>query len=72
MEHEAFVVYVTAISVDSSDKMYPLKNAQKAHLKADKAIIKIPSKYADFANIFSPKFVIELPKYMKINNYAIE
>ncbi len=35
--------------------MQPLKRAQIAQLKVDEALIKVPSKYADFVNIFSPK-----------------
>ncbi len=38
----------------------------------NEAFIKVPSKYADFVDVFSPKLVIELPKYMKINDHAIE
>ncbi len=30
------------------------------------------SKYADFADIFSSKLVVELPEYMGINDYTIE
>ncbi len=52
--------------------MHPLKRAQIAYLKADKAFIKVPSKYADFADVFSPKLAIELPKHTRINDHAIE
>ena len=38
----------------------------------DKALIKIPSKYADFANVFLLKLVINLFKHIRINNHAIE
>ncbi len=46
--------------------------AQIAHLKVDEASIKVPSKYADFVDIFSPKLAVELPEYTKINNHIIE
>ncbi len=32
----------------------------------------MPSKYADFADVFSPKLVAELPEYTGINDHAIE
>ena len=52
--------------------MHPSKRAQIAHLKSDKVSIKVSSKYADFADVFSPKLAVELFKYIEINNYAIE
>ena len=48
------------------------KKAQIAHLKVDEALIKIPSKYADFADVFSLKLVAELPKHTRIHDHAIE
>ncbi len=52
--------------------MHPSKRAQIAHLKADKAPTKVPSKYADFTDIFSLKLTAELPEHTEINNHAIE
>ena len=49
-----------------------MKRAQIAHLKADKASIKVPSKYTDFANVFLPKLTTKLLKYIRIYNYDIE
>ena len=60
------------LSVNSGDEIYPLRKAQIAHLKVDKASIKILSKYADFADVFLPKLAAKLPKYTRINNFAIE
>lgn len=40
-------------------------------MKADKASTKVPSKYTDFADVFSLKLVVELPKH-EINNHAIK
>ncbi len=59
-KHEAFVVHIVAFNIDSGDEVYPLRKAQIAHLKADDAFIEDPSKYADFADIFSPKLAAEL------------
>ncbi len=52
--------------------MYPSRKAQIAHLKADKASSKVPSEYADFVDVFSPKLTAELSEYTEINDYAIE
>ncbi len=38
----------------------------------DKALTKVPSKYTDFVDVFSPKLAVKLPEYTKINNHAIE
>ncbi len=72
LKHEAFVVHVAALSVDLGDKVHPSKKAQIAHLKADEVPSKVPSKYANFVNVFSPKLAIELPEYTRINDHAIE
>ena len=71
-EHEAFVVHITALSVNSSDEIHPLRRAQIAYLKTGKAPSKVLSKYADFADIFFPKLAVELPKHIEINDHAIE
>ena len=52
--------------------MYLSRKAQIAHLKTDEAFTKVPSKYTNFANVFSLKWAIELLKYIRINNYAIK
>ena len=54
------------------DKVHPSKRAQIAHRKANKVPTKVPNKFADFADVFLPKLVIELPKYTGINNYGIK
>ncbi len=72
LEHEAFVVHVAALSVDSDDEVHPSRRAQIAHLKADEAPTKVPGEYADFADVFSPKLAAEFPKHMGINDHAIE
>ncbi len=71
-KHEAFVIYITAFKVDLDDKMHPLKRAQIAYLKANKAFIEIPSKYTDFVDIFLSKLATKLPKYMEINDHFIK
>ncbi len=52
--------------------MHPSRRAQIAHLKADEAFTKVPSKYADFADVFSPKLAVELLEHTEINDHANE
>ncbi len=52
--------------------MHFLPKAQIAHLKADEVPIEVPSKYIEFVNIFLPKLVVTLSKYMGINNHVIK
>ncbi len=52
--------------------MHPSRRAQIAHLKADEAPTKVLSKYADFADVFSPKLAAKLPEHIGINNHAIK
>ena len=72
MEYKTFIVYIAALSVDSSDEIYLFKRAQKANLKANKTPIEVVSKYADFIDIFLLKLAIKPFKYTRINNHAIE
>ncbi len=72
LEHKVFLVHIAALSVDWSDEVYPSIKAPIAQLKVDKAFIKVPSEYTDYADVFLPKLATEFPKHMEINNYAIE
>ncbi len=71
-EHEAFVVHVAALSVDSGDEMHPSKRAQIAHLKVGEAPTEVLSEYADFADVFSPKLAAKLSEHTGINVHVIE
>ena len=71
-EHEAFIVHVAALSIDLGDEVQPSNRAQVAYLKVDKTSTKVPSKFVDFADVFSPKMAAELPKDTGINDRAIE
>lgn len=74
LNYEAFEVYITTlnISFNISNKIYPLKKAQIAYLKANNISIKVFSKYDNFANIFSYKLAIKLFELISINNYTIK
>ena len=52
--------------------MHPLKKVQIAHLKADEALTKVPSKYTNFADVFSLKLAVELLEHTRINDHAIK
>ena len=39
---------------------------------ANEASTLIPTKYSDFANIFSPELALELSEYTGINDHAIK
>ena len=71
LEYKVFVIHIVALNINLGDKMHLSKKAQIANLKADEALIKIPRKYANFANIFLPKLTTKLLKYTRINNHAI-
>ncbi len=71
-EHQAFVVHIAALSVNSGDEVHPSRRTQIAHLKVDEAPSKVSSEYANFADVFSPKLAIKLPEYTGINNHTIE
>ncbi len=71
-EYQAFVVHIATISIDSVDKVHPSRRAQIAHLKADEASSKEPSKYVDFADVFSPKLAANLLEHIGNHNHAIE
>lgn len=72
MEYKAFIVYIVVFSIISGDEVHPLKRTQIAYLKPDKAFIKVPSKYDNFADIFLPKLATKISEYTEINNHIIE
>ena len=71
-KYKTFVVYVVALNVDLGDEVHLLRRVKVAYLKVDEAPTKVSSKYADFIDVFFLKLIIQLPKYIEINNYAIK
>ena len=65
-------MHKAALGVNSGNKGHLSRRAQIAYLKANKAFSEMPSEYTDFADVFSPKLVVELLKHMEINNDPIE
>ena len=72
-EFETFVVHVAALeALLAGMTIHPSRAAQIAALKQDKAPIKVPPEYADYADIFSINLAMELPKNIDINKHAIK
>ena len=72
MEHKAFLVHITTLNINPSNKMYPLKGAQIVYLKTDEAPTKVLSKIADFVDVFSLKLATKLSKHIEIHDYAFK
>ena len=68
---ETFVVHVASLSSTPLD-VYPSRRPQISSLIAKKAPTKVPNKYLDFADVFSPDLASELPEHTGINDHAIE
>ncbi len=68
---ETFVVHVSALDI-AEPSIRLSRAAQIAALQWDKAPIKIPIKYSDYANIFSSDLAMELSENTGINEYAIK
>ena len=71
-EYKAFVIHIAIFSINLGNRVHLSRKIQIAYLKTDKVPTKIFSKYADFADIFSPKLVTKLLAHIRINNYIIE
>ena len=76
-EHETYVVHVGSVSSDAllssfSLDVHPSRRPQISGLIAEKALTKLPTKYSDFADVFSPDSASELPEHTGINNHAIK
>ena len=78
-ESETFVVHIASLSSDTLPSSSPLKldvhpsrRPQVSGLIAEEAPTKVLAKYSDFADVFFPDLVFELPKHTGINDHAIE
>ena len=52
--------------------IHPSCRPQRTSLIAKETPTKVPVKYADFADIFTPNLASELPEHTGINDYAIK
>ena len=74
-EYETYVVHVGSVNSVASPSSSPLDvhcRPQIAGLIAEEAPTKVPIKYTDFVDVFSPDLVSELPKHTRINDHSIE
>ena len=71
---ETFVVHVVTLSTPTSPKMqiHPPSQAQVGLLLVNKALVKIPPKYLDYADVFLFDLAIELPENTGMNEHAIK
>ena len=79
LEHETYVVHIGSVSFDVSSSSSPLeldvhssRKLQVSGLIAEEAPTMVLAKYSDFADVFSPDLLSELPKHIRINDHAIE
>ena len=78
-ESEIFVIYVASLSSNASSSSSPLKlnvhpsrRPQVSGLIVEEAPTKVPAKYLDFADVFSPDLAFELHKHIGINDHSID
>ena len=73
-EYETYVVHIASLSFTPlvALNVYPSRRPQISSLIAEEALTKVPTKYSDFADVFSPDLASKLPKHTGINNYAKE
>ena len=72
LKYLIFIIYVVTLSIDLSNEMHPSSRAQIVYVKANKAFIKVLSKYTNFGDIFLSLLTLKLLKYLGIKNYAIK
>ena len=72
-EYEIYVVHVTSLSFTplASLDVHPSRRPQVSGLIAEEAPTKVPAKYSDFADVFSPDLASELFEHTRINDDAI-
>ena len=79
LKSENFVIHIASLSSDASPSSFPLeldvhlsRRPQVSSLIAKEAPTKVPAKYLDFADLFSPDLASKLPEHTGINNHTIE
>ena len=76
---ETFVVHVASLSSNASPSsslfelnVHPSCRPQISSLITKEAPTKVPAKYSDFTDVFSPDLASELPEHTGINDHTIE
>lgn len=68
-----FVIYVTVLkTLESVMSTYRLWAPLLASLQQEKALSKVPKKYIEYIDVFSPNLLIQLPEYIRTHKYAIK
>lgn len=70
LEEKAFVIHIVLLEVQNI--VHLSYRTQIALLITNKIPVVIPGEYVEYTDIFSKKFTVELPKYMRINNHSID
>ena len=78
-EYETYVIHVASLHFtllaplgSTPLDVHPSRRLKISGLIAKKTPTKIPVKYSDFTNVFSPNLAFELPEHSGINNHSIE
>lgn len=72
LKDKIFVVHVIFLTILNISKVYPFYITEIVSLQGNKAPSIVFPEYFNFANIFSPKLAVKLPKYPEINNHTID
>ena len=77
LESETFILHVASLSSNALPSSSPLdvhlsRRPQIFGLIVKEAPTKVPAKYSDFADVFSPDLASELSEHTRINDHAIE
>ena len=71
--HDTFIIYIAFLESPSQEgNVHPSRKALIAALMANEAPISIPTKYYDFADVFSPELALKLSKHTGIYDHAIK
>ena len=76
-EYETYVFHIRSVCANTLPKIslfdvHSFWKPEISSLTAKEALINIPAKYSDFANVFFPDLASELPKHTAINYYTIK
>lgn len=73
IDNKTFVVHITFFaSYNLGLTIYPFYKPQIALFILDKILTVVLSEYTAFGNIFSPNFIAQLSKYIRIINNQID
>ena len=77
LEYKTYVVHVGSVSSDALPSsslldVHPFWRTQISGLITEEASTKVPTKYLDFTDVFSPDLAFKLLKHTEINDHAIK